>query len=224
DVRVRESGREARLAEEAPPQILVPGEVLGEPLQRHRTVELGVVSEVHGRHRSVAERADELVAARHAGHGAHWSFPPPSPPPPRCPWSSWWSCFPGGLGFGFWGTVTMVVTVQVRPSASLSTPMTSGERRRGGSLCSAARTWSRRESARCIARQLSPAEAAAAICDAWPSQACARRCGTPCRPGCCGREAPPQLAAAPTTSAASGTILNAGTHVPGVATPPVPVL
>ena len=72
---------EAGLTEEAAPQLLVPGQVLGEPLQRDRPVELDVVREVDGRHRAVAQRPDELVAARDARHGAHRSFP--SPP---CPW------------------------------------------------------------------------------------------------------------------------------------------
>ena len=71
DVRVGEPSRQARLTDEAAPQVLVAREVLGEPLQRHRPVELDVVSEVDGRHRSVAERTDELVASRHARCHAH---------------------------------------------------------------------------------------------------------------------------------------------------------
>ena len=73
DVRVREPRRQACLAQEAPPQLLVPGEVLGEPLQRHRAVELDVMSEIDRRHRSVPERTDELVAAGNARHRAHLS-------------------------------------------------------------------------------------------------------------------------------------------------------
>jgi hypothetical protein len=86
DVRVREPCRQAGLTEKPPPQVLVAREVLGEPLERHRPVELDVAGEVDGRHRSVTQRTHELVAAQHARRRAHrWS--PFSPP---CPWPLCW--------------------------------------------------------------------------------------------------------------------------------------
>src|SRR5262249_19700701 len=91
-VRMRQPRGEPRLADEAPPQFLVPREVLREALQRHRPLELDVLGEVDGGHRAVAERPHELVAASDERGGAHpWS--PPSPP--WLPWSWWW----GGGGF-----------------------------------------------------------------------------------------------------------------------------
>ena len=67
---MREPRGEPCLAEEARTQLVVAREVLGEPLQRDRAVELDVAREVDDGHRAVAERALELVAA-----GDHQSPP-----------------------------------------------------------------------------------------------------------------------------------------------------
>ena len=75
DVRVREPSRQTCLTEKAPPKILVAREVLGEPLQRHRPVELDVVSEVDGCHRAVTQRTNELIAAHDTRCGVHLSSP-----------------------------------------------------------------------------------------------------------------------------------------------------
>ena len=75
DVGMRQPRRETGLADEAPPQVLVPSEVLRQPLERHGPVELDVLGEVDGGHRAVAERPDELVAAGDERHAHGW-FPP----------------------------------------------------------------------------------------------------------------------------------------------------
>ena len=64
DVRMREPRGEPCLAEKARAQLVVAREILGEALQRDGAVELDVAGEVDDRHRAVAERALELVAAR----------------------------------------------------------------------------------------------------------------------------------------------------------------
>ena len=68
DVRVREPRGQAGLTNEAPPQVIVPGEVLGQPLECDRPIELDVVHEIDGRHRPVTQRPS-----------AHPSFPCLSP-------------------------------------------------------------------------------------------------------------------------------------------------
>jgi hypothetical protein len=64
---------------------------------------------------------------------------------------------------------TVTVCLHVSRSASEFTLLTSGDRRRAGTLLSAAITSSRREEASCSAWQLFPAAAAVAICDARPA-------------------------------------------------------
>src|SRR5206468_1614459 len=164
DVRVGEPRRQPGLAEKAPLEVLVPGKVLGQPLQRHRPVELDVVREVDRSHRAVPERTNELVAPGDACRGAHPSYP----------WS-WPLSWPGGFGFdfgssgglGFSGGAGLVTTgVHVMWRTSEPTPMASGERRRRGSLCSFAITSARSEFARRSARQSLPPDATVAMADA----------------------------------------------------------
>ena len=214
DVRVREPRRQACLAEKAPLQVLVPGEVLREPLQRHRPVELDVVREVDRGHRPMPQRADELVTSCDARQGTHWSFPPPP-----WPWWPWWSCSCGSFGLGFSGGVGFLggvctTGVHLMRSARAFTEVRSGGRRRDGSLSFDATTSARRAFASCSARQLLPAAAAAAIPDAWPSQSCARAGGTPWNADLCGPAAPPQPAATTTRRAAPERILNTFTVYP----------
>jgi len=77
DVRVHEPGREPRLAQEAVAKRLVPGEVLGQHLERDRPVELPISGEIDGCHAAAAERpldqkalGDGATAHTRLRHGA----------------------------------------------------------------------------------------------------------------------------------------------------------
>ena len=75
DVRVRQPGRQARLADEPLPEPLVGGRRRVEELDRDEPVELAVARHVDDRHAAVAERALEPVAAAGDGLDAHPPFP-----------------------------------------------------------------------------------------------------------------------------------------------------
>ena len=152
DVRVREPRCQTCLSEEAPPQVLVPRKVFGEPLQRHGPLEFGVVSQIDRRHGAMAERTDELVASCDTRYGAHRSV---------VPLVAAWLVVTvsvvrlGGLRLRLLG-LRLDTGVHVMRSASLFTPMRTGERRRYGSLSCDATTSSRRDFASCNAWQLVP--------------------------------------------------------------------
>src|SRR5204862_5411707 len=93
DIRVIEPGGEASLAREALAHLVIPGEVVGEQLDRDLAVELEVAGAIDRGHPSVAEPVLELVAvtsepALHPGSPSSFALPGGSFPP-----------WPGGFGF-----------------------------------------------------------------------------------------------------------------------------
>jgi hypothetical protein len=63
DVRMREAAREPSFAHEAPHEVVVAPQMLGQELDRHAALELGIVSEVHDGHPAAAELALDPIAA-----------------------------------------------------------------------------------------------------------------------------------------------------------------
>ncbi len=69
DVGMVEGRREARLAQQALAEALIPGEIRAEDLERNRPVEARVAGEVDLAHAAAADQLLDLVGTEHPVHG-----------------------------------------------------------------------------------------------------------------------------------------------------------
>src|SRR5581483_10568966 len=160
DVRMVEPCRESRFAEEAAAEVVIPREVVGETLERDEPFELDVSREVDDGHGAVTERPNDLVAPCEHG-GAQWSAPigpGPCGGPPPCLGGLPFGPFAGGPA-GCFGWTTWTHAIR---ASSVVTELSSGVRRRLGTLALRCATCSASDRASCCARQPSLACAAAA--------------------------------------------------------------